>query len=91
MRLFPWSRWWQRSPTRSPARARPRFRPRLEGLETRELLSNYTVVLATDTGGAGEWLHWTWEPPGCQCGPATFIASRRLPPCEPAQNGQKSS
>jgi hypothetical protein len=54
MRLFPWSRWWRRSPTRSPERARPRFRPRLEGLETRQLPSTYTVNALTDTGtGSG--------------------------------------
>jgi hypothetical protein len=34
------------APTRS-------FRPRLEALETREVLSTFTVVLATDAGGLG--------------------------------------
>jgi hypothetical protein len=33
---------------RAPARS---YRPRLEALETRELLSAFTVVLATDSGG----------------------------------------
>jgi hypothetical protein len=35
---------------RAPA---PKYRPRLEGLETRQLLSTFTVVLATDGGGPG--------------------------------------
>ncbi len=34
----------------APARS---YRPRLEALETRELLSTFTVVLATDGGGGG--------------------------------------
>src|SRR5262252_6943368 len=33
---------------RAPARS---YRPRLELLETRELLSTFTIVLATDNGG----------------------------------------
>jgi hypothetical protein len=35
-----------------PGRARI-FRPRLEALEDRQLLSTFTVVLATDNGGPG--------------------------------------
>jgi predicted outer membrane repeat protein len=38
----------RRSRHRAPA---PSYRPRLETLETRELLSTFTVVLATDSGG----------------------------------------
>ena len=34
---------------RAPVRS---YRPRLEALETRELLSTFTVVLATDSGGS---------------------------------------
>ena len=37
-----------RSSRRGPARS---YRPRLEALETRQLLSTFTVVLATDSGG----------------------------------------
>jgi hypothetical protein len=38
-----------RARRRAPARS---YRPRLEALETRELLSTFTVVLATDSGGS---------------------------------------
>jgi hypothetical protein len=54
------STWWHRlgrgfrtsSRPRRPTPARS-FRPRLEALETRQLLSTFTVVLASDSGGSG--------------------------------------
>ena len=48
-----WKRLWKRSSVPARGRTRARFRPRLEGLETREVLSTFTVVLATDSGGTG--------------------------------------
>jgi hypothetical protein len=53
MRSFSWDRLWRRSPVQSPARTKPRYRPCLEILETRQLLSTFSVVLATDSGGPG--------------------------------------
>jgi hypothetical protein len=54
------STWWHRlgrgfRTSGRPHRCAParRFRPRLEVLETRQLLSTFTVVLATDSGGPG--------------------------------------
>src|SRR6516162_10725253 len=47
-RLSRGSRTSSRSSRRAPARS---YRPRLEALETRQLLSSFIVVLATDNGG----------------------------------------
>jgi hypothetical protein len=52
MRLFSWNRLWQRSGVPSRRRTPPRYRPRLKQFENRELLSTFTVVLATDNGGS---------------------------------------
>jgi len=46
---------------------------------------------AQPCAGAANWLDWTWGPPGCQCGPATFIAPGRPLLCHAAQKGQKSN
>ena len=52
MRLFSWRRLWQRSSVPPGRRTPSRYRPRLKQFENRELLSTFTVVLATDAGGA---------------------------------------
>jgi hypothetical protein len=41
------------SGTRARRGPAPKYRPCVEGLETRQLLSTFTVVLATDSGGPG--------------------------------------
>jgi hypothetical protein len=52
MRLFSWNPL-RRKPVAARTAPRPRYRPRLEGLESRDLLSTFTVVLASDSGGPG--------------------------------------
>ena len=54
------SAWWHRLGRGLRTSIRPRrcaparsFRPRQEALEARQLLSTFTVVLATDAGGPG--------------------------------------